>query len=308
MGAYIARRVLSGLLTLWVVTVVVSMLIHLVPGDPVRIMYAQSQSTTEEQIEAKRRELGLDRPIYEQYFTYMGNVLQGDFGKTIRGEQPVLNLLLLRLPNTILLTVAAMIVAIVVGGSLGFFSAYYRGSWFDTLGMALAIAGIAIPSFWLGLLLMFFFSVRLGWFPVGGTGLSSLVLPAFTLGLVSAAVLARLTRSSMLDVLSQDYMRTARAKGLAERVVLVRHAVKNSLIPIITMLGLQVAYMLGGAVVVENVFAWNGVGRLAVQAILQRDFPMIQGFVLMFAIIVIGVSLAVDVLYAFVDPRIRYES
>jgi ABC-type dipeptide/oligopeptide/nickel transport system permease component len=174
--------------------------------------------------------------------------------------------------------------------------------------MGVAIAGIAMPSFWLGLLLMFFFSVRLGWLPVGGTGLASLVLPALTLGLVSAAVLARLTRSSMLDVLGQDYMRTARAKGLAERLVLARHALKNSLIPILTMLGLQVAYLLGGAVVVENVFAWNGVGRLAVQAILQRDFPLIQGFVLLFAVIVIGVSLVVDILYAVVDPRIRYES
>ena len=308
MGVYIARRVLAGIFTLWVVTIAVSLLIHLVPGDPVRIMYAQSQSTGPEQIEAKRRELGLDRPIYEQYLTYMSNVLRGDLGKTIRGEQPVLDLLMLRLPNTILLTAAALVVAVVIGGSIGFFSAYFRGSWFDTLGMGLAIAGIAMPSFWLGLLLMFFFSVRLGWFPVGGTGLSSLILPALTLGLVSAAVLARLTRSSMLDVLAQDYMRTARAKGLAEPLVLARHALKNSMIPIITMLGLQVAYMLGGAVVVENVFAWNGVGRLAVQAILQRDFPLIQGFVLMFAVIVIGVTLIVDILYAVVDPRIRYES
>jgi peptide/nickel transport system permease protein len=308
LGVYIARRALAGLFTLWVVTVAVSLLIHLVPGDPVRIMYAQSQSTGPEQIEAKRRELGLDQPIYVQYLAYMGNVLRGDLGKTIRGEQPVLDLLLLRLPNTILLTAAALLEAIFLGGSLGFFSAYFRGTWFDTLGMGVAIAGIAMPSFWLGLLLMFFFSVRLGWFPVGGTGLASLVLPALTLGLVSAAVLARLTRSSMLDVLAQDYMRTARAKGLAEPLVLARHALKNSLIPILTMLGLQVAYLLGGAVVVENVFAWNGVGRLAVQAILQRDFPLIQGFVLMFAVIVIGVSLAVDVLYAVVDPRIRYES
>jgi ABC-type dipeptide/oligopeptide/nickel transport system permease component len=307
-GVYIARRALAGLFTLWVVTIAVSLLIHLVPGDPVRIMYAQSQSTGPEQIEAKRRELGLDRPIPEQYLMYMSNVLRGDLGKTIRGEQPVLDLLMLRLPNTILLTAAALLVAIVLGGSIGFFSAYFRGTWFDTLGMGLAIAGIAMPSFWLGLLLMFFFSVRLGWLPVGGTGLSSLVLPALTLGLVSAAVLARLTRSSMLDVLAQDYMRTARSKGLAEPLVLARHALKNSLIPIITMLGLQVAYMLGGAVVVENVFAWNGVGRLAVQAILQRDFPLIQGFVLMFATIVIGVTLLVDILYAVVDPRIRYES
>ena len=308
MGVYIARRVLMGLLTLWIVTVVVSLLIHLVPGDPVRIMYAQSQSTGPEQIEAKRHELGLDRPIYVQYLTYMNNVLHGDLGKTIRGEQPVLTLLMLRLPNTILLTVASLLIAILLGGTLGFFSAYFRGTWFDTAAMGLAITGIAMPSFWLGLLLMFFFSVRLGWLPVGGTGLESLVLPALTLGLVSGAVLARLIRSSMLDVLAQDYMRTARAKGLAEPVVLARHALKNSLIPIITMLGLQVAYLLGGAVVVENVFAWNGVGRLAVQAILQRDFPLIQGFVLMLAVIVISVSLAVDILYAVVDPRIRYES
>ncbi len=306
MGVYIARRIFAGVFTLWIVTVAVSLLIHLVPGDPVRIMYAQSQSTGPEQIEAKRRELGLDQPVHVQYLNYMSNVLRGDLGKTIRGEQPVLTLLMLRLPNTVLLTVASLIFAIVIGGTIGFFSAYFRGTWFDTLGMGVAIAGIAMPSFWLGLLLMFFFSVRLGWLPVGGTGLASLVLPALTLGLVSAAVLARLTRSSMLDVLGQDYMRTARAKGLAEPLVLARHALKNSLIPILTMLGLQVAYMLGGAVVVENVFAWNGVGRLAVQAILQRDFPLIQGFVLMLAVIVIGVSLAVDVLYAFIDPRIRY--
>ncbi len=308
MGIYIARRIVAGLFTLWIVTVAVSLLIHLVPGDPVRIMYAQSQSTGPEQIEAKRRELGLDRPVYVQYLNYMSNVLRGDLGKTIRGEQPVLTLLLLRLPNTVLLTVASLVFAILIGGSIGFFSAYFRGTWFDTVGMGVAIAGIAMPSFWLGLLLMFFFSVRLGWLPVGGTGLASLVLPALTLGLVSAAVLARLTRSSMLDVLGQDYMRTARAKGLAEPLVLARHALKNSLIPILTMLGLQVAYLLGGAVVVENVFAWNGVGRLAVQAILQRDFPLIQGFVLLFAVIVIGVSLIVDILYAVVDPRIRYES
>ena len=308
MGVFIARRLVTGLFTLWIVTVAVSLLIHLVPGDPVRIMYAQSQSTGPEQIEAKRHELGLDQPIYDQYFHYMSNVLHGDLGKTIRGEQPVLMLLMLRLPNTIMLTIASLLFAVAIGGTIGFFSAYFRGTWFDTLGMGVAIAGIAMPSFWLGLLLMFFFSVRLGWLPVGGTGLASLVLPALTLGLVSAAVLARLTRSSMLDVLSQDYMRTARAKGLAEPLVLARHALKNSLIPIHTMLGLQIAYLLGGAVVVENVFAWNGVGRLAVQAILQRDFPLIQGFVLLFAVIVISVSLVVDVLYAMVDPRIRYET
>ena len=308
MGTYIARRCLYGLFTLWIVTVVVSLLIHLVPGDPVRIMYAQSQTTGEEQIEAKRHELGLDRPIYTQYVMYIGRVLRGDFGKTIRGEQPVAHLLLLRLPNTMMLAGASLLIAIAIGGGLGFLSAYFRGTWFDTVAMAFAIGGVAMPSFWLGLLLMFFFSVRLGWLPVGGTGLNSLALPALTLGLANAAVIARLTRSSMLDVLGQDYMRTARAKGLAERAVLARHALKNTLIPVVTMVGLQIAYMLGGAVVVENVFAWNGVGRLAVQGILQRDFPLIQGFVLMLAVIVIGASLLVDVLYAFVDPRIHYGS
>jgi peptide/nickel transport system permease protein len=305
-GTFIVRRVLLGLLTLLIVTMVVSLLIHLVPGDPVRIMYAQNQTTGPEQIEAKRRELGLDLPIWQQYVNYMGRLLQGDMGKTIRGEQPVAELLLLRLPNTIALALASFAIAVLFGGLLGFFSAYFRGTWFDTFAMGLALGGIVIPSFWLGLMLMFFFSVRLGWFPVGGTTPASLVLPAVTLGLGNAAVIARLTRSSMLDVLSQDYMRTARAKGLAESRVLWRHALKNSLIPIVTILGLQVAYTLGGAVVVENVFAWNGVGRLAVQAILQRDFPLIQGFVLMLSVMVVIVSLAVDVLYAWIDPRIRY--
>ena len=306
MGAFIARRALLGLLTLLIVTMVVSTLVHLVPGDPVRIMYAQNQTTGPEQIEAKRRELGLDQPIWQQYLNYMGGLLRGDMGKTIRGEQPVAELLFLRLPNTIALAVASFAIAVLFGGILGFLSAYYRGSWFDTLAMGVALGGIVIPSFWLGLMLMFFFSVRLGWFPVGGTTPASLVLPAVTLGLGNAAIIARLTRSSMLDVLSQDYMRTARAKGLVESRVLWRHALKNSLIPIVTILGLQVAYTLGGAVVVENVFAWNGVGRLAVQAILQRDFPLIQGFVLMLAVMVVLVSLAVDVLYAWIDPRIRY--
>jgi peptide/nickel transport system permease protein len=305
-GTFIVRRVLLGLLTLLIVTMVVSLLIHLVPGDPVRIMYAQNQTTGPEQIEAKRRELGLDLPIWQQYVNYMGRLLQGDMGKTIRGEQPVAELLLLRLPNTIALALASFAIAVLFGGLLGFFSAYFRGTWFDTFAMGLALGGIVIPSFWLGLMLMFFFSVRLGWVPVGGTTPASLVLPAVTLGLGNAAVIARLTRSSMLDVLSQDYMRTARAKGLAESRVLWRHALKNSLIPIVTILGLQVAYTLGGAVVVENVFAWNGVGRLAVQAILQRDFPLIQGFVLMLSVMVVIVSLAVDVLYAWIDPRIRY--
>ncbi len=306
MTRYFIKRLLGGLFTIWITTIAVTLLIHLVPGDPVQIMYAQSQSTTPEQIEQIRRNLGLDRPIYEQYIMYMGRVLQGDFGTTIRGNQPVLDLLLVRLPNTLLLAVTSLMITMVVGVTAGFFAAYKRGTWIDTTLMTGAIIGISVPSFWLGLMLISIFSVRLGWFPVSGTNLNNLVLPALTLGLANAASVSRLTRSSMLDVLSQDYMRTARAKGLAETVVLSRHAFRNGMINVVNMLGLQFTYMMGGAIVVENVFAWNGIGRLAIQSIFQRDYPTIQGFILIFATVVVVVSIVLDLLYAWIDPRITY--
>jgi len=306
MTRYLIRRILSGIFTIWVTTIAVTLLIHMVPGDPVQIMYAQSQSTTPEQLEQIRQNLGLDRPIYEQYVMYMGRILQGDFGTTIRGNQPVLELLLVRLPNTLLLTVASLIVTVVVGVTAGFFAAYKRGTWIDTTLMTGAILGISVPSFWLGLIFIYIFSMKLGWFPVSGTDLKNLVLPALTLGLANAASVSRLTRSSMLDVLSQDYMRTARAKGLTESVVLSRHALRNGLINIVNMLGLQFTYMMGGAIVVENVFAWNGIGRLAIQSIFQRDYPVIQGFILIFATVVVIVSIVLDLLYVWIDPRIHY--
>jgi peptide/nickel transport system permease protein len=306
MTRYIIKRILSGIFTIWVTTVAVTLLIHLVPGDPVQIMFAQSQSTTPEQIEQIRSQLGLDRPIYEQYFMYMGRVLQGDFGNTIRGNQPVLELLLVRLPNTLILALSALMITMVVGVTAGFFAAYKRGTWLDTTLMTGAIVGISIPSFWLGLMLMYVFSIRLGWLPVSGTDFKNLILPAVTLGLANAASVSRLTRSSMLDVLSQDYMRTARAKGLAETRVLSDHALRNGLINVVNMLGLQFTYMMGGAIVVENVFAWNGIGRLAIQSIFQRDYPTIQGFILIFATVVVVVSIILDLLYAWIDPRITY--
>jgi ABC-type dipeptide/oligopeptide/nickel transport system permease component len=306
MTRYIIKRILSGIFTIWVTTVAVTLLIHLVPGDPVQIMFAQSQSTTPEQIEQIRSNLGLDRPIYEQYFMYMGRILQGDFGNTIRGNQPVLELLLVRLPNTLLLAFSSLVITMIVGITAGFFAAYKRGTWLDTTLMTGAIVGISIPSFWLGLMLMYVFSIRLGWLPVSGTDFKNLILPALTLGLANAAAVSRLTRSSMLDVLSQDYMRTARAKGLAETMVLSRHALRNGLINVVNMLGLQFTYMMGGAIVVENVFAWNGIGRLAIQSIFQRDYPTIQGFILIFAAVVVLVSIFLDVIYAFIDPRITY--
>lgn len=306
MARYLLARITAAVITVLAVTVAVAMLIHVVPGDPVRIMFAQSQGTTPEQLEAIRSRLGLDLPIWEQYALYMSRILQGDFGHTIRGNQPVLELLLERLPNTLYLAAASLLIAMAIGLTLGFIAAYRRGTWIDTTLMVTAIMGVSVPHFWLGLLLLFLFSVSLGWLPVGGQGLGSLVLPAVTLGLTNAAIIARLTRSSMIDVLNQDFIRTARAKGLPKAIVLFRHALRAGMIPVVTMLGLQFTYLMGGAIVVENVFGWNGVGRMAIQAIFQRDYPLIQGFILMFAVLVVTVSLVIDLLYALLDPRIRY--
>lgn len=306
MTSYLVRRILAAVITIWVTTVAVSMLIHLVPGDPVQIMYAQSQGTTEEDLQQIRQRLGLDQPVYKQYLMYMGRVLSGDLGNTIRGEQPVLDLILLRLPNTLALAGSALLIAVLLGMTLGFIAAYRQGSWVDTALMVTSMLGISMPHFWLGLLLMLLFSVQLQWLPVAGGGFGSLVLPALTLGLSNAAIVARLTRSSMIDIFGQDFIRAAHAKGLRRSVVLNRHALRAGLIPVVTMIGMQFTYMMGGAIVVENVFGWNGIGRLAIQAILQRDYPLIQGFILTFACVVVLVSIVLDLLYAFLDPRIRY--
>jgi ABC-type dipeptide/oligopeptide/nickel transport system permease component len=236
----------------------------------------------------------------------MGRILQGDFGRTIRGEQPVFELLMIRLPYTLALASASLVIAMAIGLSLGFIAAYKRGTLIDTGCMVVAILGVSVPHFWLGLILLFFFAVQLAWLPVAGGDLRSLILPAVTLGVTNAAIVARLTRSSMIDIFDQDFIRTARAKGLPKAVVLYRHALRAGLVPIVSMLGLQFTYMMGGAIVVENVFAWNGVGRLAIEAIFQRDYPMIQGFILVFAFVVVMVSIVIDLLYAWLDPRIKY--
>jgi peptide/nickel transport system permease protein len=301
---YLLKRLLSAVVTIWVTTIAVVLLIHLVPGDPVKIMFAQSQSTTPEQLETVRHNLGLDRPIYEQYAIYMSRVLHGDFGHTIRGDQPILPLLLGRLPYTLALALSSLLVATAIGLGLGFLAAYKRGTALDSLCMVLAIGGVSVPVFWLGQILILVFAVRLSWFQVAGSDWRSLILPALTLGVTNAAVVARLTRSTMIDIFNQDYIRTAWAKGLPARTVLSRHALRAGLVPIVTILGLQFTYTMGGAVIVENVFSWNGIGRLAVQAIFQRDYPLIQGFILTFACLVALVSLAMDVLYAVLDPRI----
>lgn len=305
MLSFLAGRLTMGFLTVFVTTILVTLLIHLVPGDPVQIMYAQSQGTTPEQMEEVRKSLGLDKPIPVQYVMFVGRLLEGDMGYTIRGGQPVLDVILQRLPNTIALAVAAMAIAILIGVPIGFFAAYKQGTIWDVTLMITAIAGISMPHFWLGLILLFYFAVDLGWLPVSGGGPLNLVLPAVTLGLSNAAIFARLTRSSMIDVLSQDFVQTAIAKGLPQKLVLRRHVLRAGLIPIITMMGLQFAFMMGGAIVVENIFSWNGVGRMAVEAIFQRDYPIIQGFILTFAVVVVIVSIMLDAVYAFIDPRIR---
>lgn len=226
-------------------------------------------------------------------------------GVTIRGEQPVFSLLLARLPNTLLLALSAMVIAVAIGLPAGFWAAARRGSWVDAMVMTIAIGGVSIPHFWLGLMLMIWFSVNLGWLPVAGGGPLSLVLPALTLGLSNAAIIARMTRSGMIDVMEQDFVRTAHAKGLPKAVVEYRHVLRSGLIPVVTMMGLQFTYMMGGAIVVENIFAWNGIGRLAIEAIFQRDYPVIQGFILVFATTVVAVMFMLDIVYALLDPRIR---
>ncbi|MCB1330356.1 MAG: ABC transporter permease [Maritimibacter sp.] len=305
MTRFIAQRLLAALVTIWIATIAVTLLIHVVPGDPVRIMYGSFQ-TTPKQLEEIRQRLGLDQPIWKQYLYYLGRLAQGDLGRSIVGDQPVADILLTRFPATLALTVTSLIIAVVVGMSLGFVAAYKRGTWVDAGSMVLAVIGVSMPHFWLGLLLLFLFALKLNWLPVAGGDWKSLILPALTLGLANAAVLARMTRSAMIDIFDQDFVRTARAKGLPRTVVLYRHALRSGLVPIVSMLGLQFAYLMGGAIVVENVFAWNGVGRLAIEAVFARDYPLIQGFILFFATVVALASVVVDVAYAFLDPRIRY--
>ncbi|MHA1375085.1 MAG: ABC transporter permease [Promethearchaeota archaeon] len=292
---------------LLIVSIVVFSIIRFIPGDPAETI--AGLSATPEYIEQVRERLALNQPIYLQYFAFLRSLFQGDLGESIKHKVPVNTLLFRTFTNTLELSVISLIVAASIGIGLGIVSARYRYSIFDNLSMLAALAGMAMPVFWLGLMLQLFFSVNLGWLPSTGKGtLLQFVMPVMTLGIGSIALLARITRSSMLDVLRKDYIITARAKGLPERVVIFKHALRNALIPVITILGLQLGAMLGGAVVVEIVFAWPGMGRLLVNSILQRDYPVIQGVVLVFASCFILINLVVDLIYACLDPRIRYTS
>jgi len=288
------------------VSVVVFALTHL-SGDPVLLMV--SPDAPPDVVTSTRHALGFDRPLYEQLARYLGNAVHGDLGLSLRMNRPVTALIRERLPATLQLTLAALVIAIVVAVPAGIVSAVKRGSLLDRLAMAGAVAGQAIPIFWLALLLIALFGVRLRWLPVYGSGsLAHFVLPAVSLSTIIMGRLARLVRSSMLEVLGQDYVRTARAKGLGESRVLAAHALKNASIPIVTLLGLQFAQLLGGAVVTETIFAWPGIGRLVVEAIFNRDFPVVQGVVLVVSLIFVAVNVLVDLSYAALDPRIRTEA
>jgi ABC-type dipeptide/oligopeptide/nickel transport system permease component len=307
MLSYITQRLLQAIPVLIGISVLTFLMLHLVPGDPV-LIFAGDKPMTEERAAELRHQLGLDRPLWVQYWDYASHALRGDLGRGLRSERPVLDSILEALPSTLQLTFAALLLAAVVGILLGIIAAVAHGGWLDTLSMSVAMLGVSVPVFYSSLLLIMFFSFRLGWFPATGQGgLERLVLPAVALGLASAAALARLVRSSMLEVLSQEYIVTARAKGLAGRMVVLRHALKNALIPTVTMLGLQLGALLGGAVVTETIFSRPGLGRLAVDAIAGRDFPLVQGTVLFAAAVYVLVNLVVDVLYAAIDPRIRYQ-
>lgn len=307
MFRYFLYRLAAVIPVLFGVSIAVFVMVRLVPGDPVQLMFTNQPLPSPERLEEIRHQLGLDLPIWKQYLNYLTGVLQGDFGQSIRSRQPVFEEIVQRLPNTLRLTFASLAVAITVGILAGVLSAVYKGRWIDKVSMVVSILGISIPGFWFGLMIMLLFGVRLEWLPVSGaTSWKHLVMPAITLGLISSAIIARLTRASMLDALGQDYVRTARAKGLRGRTVVTRHALRNAFIPVVTIIGLQIGGLLSGAFIIETVFAYPGVGQLAVTALQARDFPVIQGIVLMVAAIYVCVNLLADLVYGFLDPRIQY--
>lgn len=303
---YLAKRIMLAFPVLLGVSIVVFVMIRLIPGDPAELM--AGQAATREVVQTIRESLGLDRPLVIQYAYFLRNAVRGDLGKSLFNGEPVREELAQRFPRTLRLALASIAVALLIGVPAGIVSASRQLSWIDSLVMVAALAGVSMPVFWLGLNLILIFAVRLHWLPaIGHETWKHLLLPSITLGAASAAIIARMTRSSMLEVLRQDYVRTARAKGVAEQTVIGRHALRNALIPVVTVVGLQFGTLLSGAVLTESVFAWPGVGRLLVDAVLARDYPIIQGTVLLIATTFVLLNVVVDTAYAVLDPRIRYE-
>jgi ABC-type dipeptide/oligopeptide/nickel transport system permease component len=305
MKTYILRRVAQSALTLLGVSVLVFVILRVLPGDPARMLLPDG--APESAVLELNRQLGLREPLFVQYGLFLRSVAHGDFGQSFQYRAPALRVVLERLPATVQLTVAAMLVTIAAGVSLGIGTAVRRGTRYDVAGTILAVLGQSLPNFWLGIMLILLFGVALRWLPTSGfAGWTSLVLPAITLAAFPTALVARLTRSSMLEILNRDYIRTGRAKGLAERSVVLRHALRNAAIPVLTVIGLQIGALLGGAVITESVFAWPGMGKLIVDAIFFRDFPVVQTVLILSATVFVGINLLVDLLYTIIDPRIRY--
>jgi peptide/nickel transport system permease protein len=306
MSRYLLRRLLLTIPVLIGVATLVFALIHFIPGDPAQAMLGEG--ATPEDVAQLRTRLGLDRPLLVQYGSFLNGVVHGDLGVSLRNDQPVMKQILERMPATAELAFAAMAVAVLIALPLGIVAAVWRGTWVDHAAMTLSLVGISVPNFWLGPLMAIVFAVELGWLPVGGSGtLAHLVLPSITLGAALAAILARMTRASLLEELSEPYVLAARAKGVSRTRAVLHHAFRNSLIPIVTILGLQFGVVLTGAVITETIFAWPGIGRLLIQSISFRDYPTVQGCVLLIAITYVGVNLITDLTYGFLDPRIRVD-
>ena len=302
---YLVGRLAGILPVLLVISVFVFGFVHLLPGDPARLV--AGPDATQRDVELVRQDLGLDQPLWVQYGRFLGNAVQGEFGRSMKSKRPVSQEIGERFMPTLYLTVVAMIWATLAGLLIGVASATKRGRWQDHVGIVVAVSGIAFPSFWLGLLMIDLFSVKLGWLPTSGYGTwQHFVMPSLTLGLGVAAVMARFTRSAFIEIAREDYVRTARAKGVPARLVVWKHTLRNALIPIITMVGLQFGFLLGGSIVVETVFSWPGLGRLLVDSVNYRDYTVIQAEILLFSLEFIIINLLVDVLYALANPEIRY--
>lgn len=303
---FLYTRLLSAALVVLGVSCLVFVLIHLVPGDPVEVMLGETASAADR--EALRVEMGLDDPLSVQLARFLSNLAHLDLGESLHSKRPIAAILVERLPATMELAVAALLVAVMIAVPLGSLAAVRRGSWWDSAAMGFSMLGVSIPNFVMGPLLILVFSVMLGWFPVSGReGAGALILPALTLGTAMAAILSRMVRASLLEVLNEDYIRTARAKGLGEMGVLVGHAFVNATLPVLTIIGLQLGTLLGGAVITEYVFSWPGIGQLTVDAIKQRDYPVLQACVLVISVAYVLVNTLTDICYAWLDPRIRLE-
>ena len=305
MKRYLLHRLLLFFPTLVGSLTLVFFLIHLVPGDPVEVMLGETASGADK--EALRRGLGLDLPLWTQYFRFLSALARGDLGRSLYEQGGVAQLILGRFPATLELTLAAMGFALCIAFPLGVTAAVKKNSWADRLALLFSLLGLAMPNFWLGPLLMILFSIELGWLPVSGRGgAAHLILPSLTLGMVMASILIRMIRSSLLETIHEDYIRTARAKGLSEWKIWLKHAMRNSLLPVVTIAGLQFGALLAGSIITETIFTWPGIGRLTIQAIQTRDYPLVQGCVLVISTSYLVVNLLTDLLYHFVDPRIGY--